>query len=395
MSKHILVIGGRDSSVVKPAKLGVHVTLFQQQGSITEAQARMADTVVAFDSLEWKGAIEIARDIHRVRPFNAAVSFWEMGLEIASRIGEELGIRCNPVGAVLSSRDKVCMRRLLESDGHKNVRFQECHSMDDVEEFATALGTCGILKPIAGSGSAGVHSFSSPAEARCAWEWAVATAPPPLLAEEFIQGAEISVEGITLGGVHEILSVTMKETTGPPHFIETGHLIPAGLEEYTLEQVKTATLDLLNLIGHQEGPSHTELRLGSDGPVIIETHTRIGGDQIWEMLELVYGRDQIAETCAHLLNVNCPPIEPQASAAGIQFFLPAGKRLKSLSGLEAASQMPGVVRISIPHDVGDLIPELSASKSRLGYILVSGSSVQSVRGTLRDVCDSIVIGWDL
>src|SRR5204863_2937315 len=112
------------------------------------------------------------------------------------------------------------------------------------------------------------------------------------LAEEFVEGDEISVEGLTLSGVHEILSVTMKATTGHPHFIETGHLMPADIAGDRVAAARSATVDLLNLLGHREGPSHTELRLRTGEPVIIETHTRIGGDQIWEMVELVCGRDQ-------------------------------------------------------------------------------------------------------
>lgn len=48
--------------------------------------------------------------------------------------------------------------------------------------------------------------------------------------EEYIEGAEYSVETISYQGTHTLLAITKKYTTGNPHYIEVGHLEPAAPE---------------------------------------------------------------------------------------------------------------------------------------------------------------------
>ena len=45
------------------------------------------------------------------------------------------------------------------------------------------------------------------------------------IVEEYIEGEEYSIEGISFKGKHKFLAITKKFTTGAPNFIETGHIV--------------------------------------------------------------------------------------------------------------------------------------------------------------------------
>jgi glycine/serine hydroxymethyltransferase/biotin carboxylase len=374
MRKHILIVGGNDSSAVKAANLDAEVTLFQLRRLVTQNQLAAAARVLLFDIERHDEALRLARAVHASQPLHAVASFWERALLPASVIGEELGIRANPSAAVRLTRDKLAMRRLLANNGGPHVEFCECASAAQVTRFLAEVGGPIVLKPAHGSGSAGVSMISTRAQVAGAWGWATSTGLSPLLAEAYVDGPEYSVESLTLGGRHRILGITEKFTTGPPHFIETGHRFPAELPAPVAERIRRAVEGLLLSVGHEVGPAHTEIRMADGSPVVIETQTRFGGDQIWEMVELVSGVDLTRATCSHLLGLKPYPVEPRFGGAAIRFFAYENCEVDSVAGVEEARALRGVLRVECKLAPGVRLGPLSASKARQGYVLVAADS---------------------
>ena len=101
------------------------------------------------------------------------------------------------------------------------------------------------------------------------------------LIEEYAKGQEYSVEYISYKGESHFLALTLKHTTGAPHFIETGHLEPAPVEEEILKKVKNIVSHALNTLGIENGASHSEIKIDENGEIkIIEIGARMGGDCI-------------------------------------------------------------------------------------------------------------------
>ena len=96
--------------------------------------------------------------------------------------------------------------------------------------------------------------------------------------EEFAEGQEYSVEGISYKGEHHILAVTLKYTTGAPQFIETGHFEPAPIDEATFEKIVGVVTHALDTLGIKNSASHSEIKIDADGNIkIIEIGGRMGG----------------------------------------------------------------------------------------------------------------------
>ena len=54
--------------------------------------------------------------------------------------------------------------------------------------------------------------------------------------------------------------MTEKLTTDKPSFVEVGHMLPAALSDAELQSHRGDGAGVFDLVGHQLGPAHTEIR---------------------------------------------------------------------------------------------------------------------------------------
>lgn len=338
--------------------------------------------------------LAIARAWHSIDPFDATVSFTEYGLEPASRCALDLGIAGGNLEAVLATRDKTNMRELLDRHGLSPVRYRVCATVEDARGFFRELGSEPIvLKPRDGGLSEGVFLVESEAELARRWVRTSAVTTGPVLAEEFLSGPEYSIESISLDGEHEIVMITEKVTTELPRFVEIGHQVPARLDDGTRDQIENLVLRFLELIGQTTGPAHTEIRLTRSGPKLIESQTRVGGDQVWELCEMVSGVDLMAEGIAKLVGLPPPPRTPVAPAAAIRFFAYENAHILDVQDVISAERSRGVVRVLCSLRAGQEIGSLESSHSRQGYVLCTGDTIDEAVANAEAAHDLVRVRW--
>jgi biotin carboxylase len=393
--RHVLVVGGLDHTLDKLEKLGIRYSIMQIPQRVTDKQLRNASRLVVMNYEDMDEVMLIARAWHSRDPFDAVISFTEYGLHPASQCAIELGIPGNNLEAVLLTRDKIKMRDLLDRHGLSPVRYRVCETVDDARHFFRELGgEPMVLKPFAGGLSEGVFFVDAEDHLAERWGWTRETTNGPVLAEEFLSGPEFSVESISINGKHEIAMITEKITTELPRFIELGHQVPARLDAPTQSRIKELVIGFLNLIGQGTAPAHTEIRLTQSGPKIIESQTRIGGDQIWEMCEMVSGVDLMSETVAALTDLPRPKRTPIARAAAIRFFSCENARILDVRNVDAAEKAPGVVRVKCLFKAGQTCGNLTSSDSRQGYVLCTGNSIDEAMMNADTARDAVKVDWE-
>ncbi|UXH77470.1 ATP-grasp domain-containing protein [Roseateles amylovorans] len=374
---HVLIVGGRDHTVKKVQALGLRFAMIQSSDLVSELQFKQASRYLVTDYKDLEEVIETAKLWHALDPFDAVVSFAEYGLHAASVCANVLGLPGGNEQAVLMTRDKFRMRQLLREHQLSAVDYALCQDEADVRAFFDRLGGRPmVLKPFDGGGSIGISYVDAAAGIPDAWAWTRNACKGRILAEEFLEGQEYSVESISRNGRHEVVMITEKLTTQAPHFIELGHQMPARLSPETRQAVVDTVTRLLDVVEQQTAPAHTEIRVGPQGVKIIESQTRIGGDQIWEMTELVSGVDLMSETLCELLGLPAPARRPVAPAAAIRFFARENEQIESVANLDRATSSEGVVRLSCTLKAGQRLGKLTWSESRQGYALCQGETVE-------------------
>ncbi len=204
----------------------------------------------------------------------------DLGNITVNYVAHKLGLSCNSPESTMKSTNKHLMRQAFEKNGDPSPKSIRVDDTTDLSSLAISYPV--IVKPTDRSGSRGICKL----ESKYGLEEAVKNAMSEgfenkALIEEYVDGREYSVEGISFHGKHHILAMTLKFTTGAPHFIETGHIEPAPISKDTYNRVVKVVSHALDTLEIKNSASHTEVKIDEAGSIkIIEIGSRMGGDCI-------------------------------------------------------------------------------------------------------------------
>ncbi|MFF4306854.1 ATP-grasp domain-containing protein [Streptomyces sp. NPDC001601] len=303
------------------------------------------------------------RALPRPAGVRAVVAFTELGLLPAAELAELWSVNGVPVSAVRGSRDKLQMRRLLAQSGHP-LPCGRLQHVSDVDSTAYPV----IVKPVSGVAGLGVHLVTNARDLRVA----LLATNEPLMWERYAVGQELSVETISQGGRHRVLGITRKVTTGAPHFVEHAHLTPAALTSDEERAISETVIDCLDAIGLTVGPAHTEVVLGTDDVTVIETHTRPGGGRIPLITELVTGLDQYQLAVRAVCGLALPEVVSPSKSAGVRFFSGEPGVVTTVTGLDDARRLQGVVEVGLELARGEAIRAWENNLDRAGFVVCEG-----------------------
>jgi biotin carboxylase len=132
--------------------------------------------------------------------------------------------------------------------------------------------------------------------------------PSGVLVEEYLSGPEFSVETFTKAGVTSAYGVTRKTPLAANPFVEQADSFPYEESAVQMALVRAAT-DAVDSLRGFAGAAHTEIRMTSSGPRIIELNARQGGGHLPSMIELVTGRNvflEVAQMYIDTLEITSP-----------------------------------------------------------------------------------------
>lgn len=248
----------------------------------------------------------------------------DLAVHTVNYVSRAMGFPSNPPETDLVATNKFEMRRALKAAGLITPQFAIAKAGDipgEVYGFSFPL----IVKPTDRSGSRGIFKINDPAAlAEAVRISASLSFENKAIIEEYFDGDEFSCECISFEGKHQKLAVTRKFTTGAPHFIETGHSQPAGLNEAQHKAIEETVFRALDALHIRYGASHAEFRIGADGLVrIIEVGSRMGGDCIGtDLVPMSTGQDYV-RMVIDIACGNSPTVlaDPLQRTAEIRFIL--------------------------------------------------------------------------
>ncbi|TDU03369.1 biotin carboxylase [Streptomyces sp. 846.5] len=373
---HVLVVGGGPGLCDRILLSGAEYTLVDTPARYEPALVAAArhSVLTEFDD---PVLVPLLRAVHSEQPFGAVLSLTEQGLLPAARIAAELGILGLRPEVVARTRDKFAMRAWLRDRGFSKVPCAVVRNGADIEAFAAEHGYPVVVKPRHGQGSEQVRCVRGAGQAVLP-----AAIDDDYLAEPFLEGPEFSVEAVSCAGEHHVVAITGKLTNegDPDHpFVEVGHVVPAALPADAAAAVTEYVRGFLDAMGITDGPSHTELRLTPAGPEVIETHTRVGGDNIPTLVRQATGQDLLDLVVQWALDRTRPAPAQAAAASGaaaIRYFTPPPGRVDRVLGVQRWQGLPGVVKLHLPLRPGDRVPAVRDSASRVGYVLTTAATAE-------------------
>ena len=348
-------------------------------------------------------AEELARSVAPLRPA-AVVGVDDLTALVAALTAARLGLPHNPPEAVAAARSKALSRERLRAAGLPVPRFEVFSrdvSSSELESRWTSY-PC-VVKPLVLSGSRGVIRADTPAELHAALVRVAAILKSPdvaqrrdpdllrLQVEEFIPGAEVSLEGLlTRGQLHVLALFDKPDPLDGPYFEETLYLTPSRHPAAVQEAVARAVSSGCAALGLVEGPVHAELRLSPAGPRLLEIAARSIGGLCGRALRFGVGVTLEELVLRHALGSAAAPPPRESRAAGV-LMLPIRRRgiLEAVRGVEAARAVPLIEDVVITAHLREELVPLPEGGSYLGFVFARADSPEQVEAALRTAGNQI------
>lgn len=381
MKKKLVVIGANDFQnqlIMKSREKGYETHVFAWQcGDIGE---RTGDHFYPISIVEKERILEICRDI---RPDGIASIASDLASITVNYIAENLDLTGNGMVSAMLSTNKHLMRGAFEKNGLPSPKSIQVSSPSEIDlsSFLYPL----IVKPTDRSGSRGIFKVENPSQLTHAVERASQESfEKKVLVEEFVEGEEFSIEYVSFEGKHHFLAATKKYTTGAPKFIETGHMEPADLSEYTFQRLLELIPGALDALEIRFGASHSEVKIDKNGRIrIIEIGGRMGGDLIGSDLVYLSTGYDFVEMVVDIACGNGLRLEKKQkpSYSAVRFIFVE----KDLENLEWVKTHHG----SAIYRISNILPieghPIEDSSMRYGYYLLATNNKYELNEILRKI----------
>lgn len=371
--KKLMILGGGELQVplVKTCKSipDVDIYVLVTDRNPNAPAFDYADEYRVIDATDQDAILKYAKE----KDIDGILTTSEIGLFTVAYVCKEMGLPGPSYTSAQISNNKHLMRERMKQAGMVIPKCLCIHSLEELMKESCELSFPLVIKPTDVSGSIGVMFVESKDtlwdSCRKALEFSNNS---EVILEEYLIGKEYSVEILSQNGVHNVIAVTQKFLTDLPFFVEQRHIIPAAITENEYKDIEDYVKKFLSVCEIDNSASHTELRMTKNGPVIIETGARIGGDQITaDLVPLATGVNMHENIARIALGLKLNIDNRINRYAGIQFIMNENYH-KIINNIEKLRTKEGMVRVKVD-DIGlDTAIEdnkTTNSRERHGYYI--------------------------
>jgi len=343
--------------------------------------------------------LEAAREGERV---DGILALGDRPAVAAAYVARGLGLAYNHPAAVEACRSKLRMREVFRDAGLRVPWFRAVALRPAPEPALLGISYPCVLKPLSLSASQGVARANNREEFLAAAErvWRILVSPEVLasreghldemIAEGYIAGEEVAVEGLLIDGTLRVLAIFDKpEPLEGPYFEETIYVTPSRLPEAQQREIERCTAEAVRALGLSHGPVHAEFRINEEGVWPLEVAPRPIGGLCARALQFVGDNGDEAIGLEELLlrqAVEMPVGDwrREAAASGVMMIpVPSSGVLESVEGEELARAIPHIVGLEITARLHDYIAAWPEGASYLGFLFARAETAEDVDGALR------------
>jgi biotin carboxylase len=323
----------------------------------------------------------------------------EYYVHTVARVAEKFGLSGLSPSSVEDARNKNRMRSILKENGLNSINYAKISKDDDIAAKTSHLSFPIIVKPVSGSGSENVILCSDMASVLSHLNTILSEThnargqinPDFVALEEYIDGPEYSVE-IICSPQPVAITVVQKHLTPEPHFLETGHDIPAQLNESDRALIIDEACKAVKALGLKWGCIHVELRMSHKGPIIIEVNPRLAGGMIPTLIQYSYDIDmielQVKSAAGH--DVSSDDLPSLKTYSSIRFIIPPENgKLLHVDGLDNVASLPGVKKAYTDSRAKTFSVLKGDFTDRIGAIIVTDDDQNKCIALIEDAVKNI------
>ncbi|MEK6710247.1 MAG: ATP-grasp domain-containing protein [Nitrospinota bacterium] len=353
---------------------------------------------LALDFLQPEGQVEAIAAFAEQYPLDAVVPIDDDTVILGALAARKLGLPFHPPEAARATRSKYQLRQVLSEEGLPAPAFRLLSIEEDPAKLARAVSYPCVLKPTFLSASRGVIRANDEAEFQAAFRRVAAILREPatagrggaeagmILAEDYIAGAEVALEGLMIRGeLHALALFDKPDPLEGPFFEETIYVTPSRLPRERQEEILRQAGRAARALGLREGPVHAEFRLNERGVWPLDIAGRSIGGRCSEALSFGEGLPLEVLILCQALGVAPPSLEREGRASGVMMIpIPAAGVLRGVEGKEEALAVPGVTGVEIAIHPGGWVVPLPEGEKYLGFLFAKGGTPAEAEAALRE-----------
>jgi biotin carboxylase len=375
----VLLVGFRAGIVRAAERLGVELAVVDRRPPPEALRSRIPVHFVH----EWSGPVgplvDVALRALVSRPVAAVLALTEGAVLPSAHLRAALGAPGSEVSVAERCSDKRAMKAAVRAAGIRCAPYSEVGPRTLVEDLVAQLGLPLVLK----------HPRSSGSRGQCIAR-DLATAKRELaghaLAEGFVHGVEMSVEGFLQRGELRFLSTT--EYLVPLH----ANIVPSSVDANVSAELRALFVRATGALGLRTGVAHMEVFLTDDGLVFGELAARPPGGRLMPLMQRAWGFDPYEALLRIALGREVEFPHAARGFAGTWVLHPGPGIVGHISGVAAARRVPGVRKVSLRVSEGDTILPRLGSGQDVGYIDADGVSRAEVARALTEARAALQFG---
>ena len=371
-----------------------------QLGLLEAARARADVEVIAVDrdpqavgfaladeravlSSEDEAAVERLARAREVDGLVSPGADWPVG--IAARVAERIGLP-HPIDARTGA---IATSKARQREAFADARVPHARDLDARDP---GLPLPCVVKAPDRQGQRGLTLVRDEAELPAAIAAAVeASRNGSYIVEEYVDGPEVTVNAVSVGGRFVPLAVTDRLTAAPPAFgVALAHVWPS---THGSDDVVEAARAAVEAVGIRNGPSYTQVRVSSSGPVVMEVAARLGGGHDAELCLAATGVDlnglAVSFALGDMPDEALPHASPRVGGAAIAFAVPPVGRLEDVEGIDGAEALDGLEWVRIYRRPGHVFGPLRRGADRAGAALATADTPEDALERARRGIDAV------
>ncbi len=356
----------------------------------------MGDRYLQIDCTDPNAAAEAIVALGDTVPIDGVLAADDSGVVVAAMASKKLGLRGNLPEAAAATRNKASQRRLLTAAELSQPKFALVPPRTEPRNLETELRFPIVLKPLDRTAGQGVIRVDQPDElsGRLAEVRRIVGTSATLLAEEFVDGIEVALEGIVANGNLRTLTIFDKPAASRgPAFPETILVSPTTMSAGQQEEVTRSASAALRALGIEHGPVHVEMIVHGERVTVIEVAARsIGGLCSHALSFGLTGTTLEALILRNALGLDKPELRRERAASGVLMIpIPGSGVFQGVDNLDDIREIDRVTGIEISIRPGTKVEPPPIGDRYLGFVFAKGPSVGSVTAALVKARDLVKV----
>jgi len=338
---------------------------------------KVADRFSVIDIMDRQAVLDYAKvnNIDGIMPVN------DFGTRAAFYAAQKLGLISPSYLSGICGNDKGIMRDVWAHDGLPQpnyVVFEHDKARRLMSYIIEKVGFPLIVKPTdVGGAGRGISIARDSEELRQSIEYASTAfrSNRRLIAEQFIEGIEVTVESLAWRGQVYPMAISDKVKPVSRYRVATSLNFPAAFDDETNDRIRSLTIRASEALGIANGATHTELIVQHDGRIVlVEIGIRGGGGHIFSTIVKEVTGINAPQELAKILCGDKPELTMHPFTGCVyRFFNPVGRGVIASIYYDVNLIKSGfVVDFGITARPGDRFDGLNDSMKRVGFVVTRG-----------------------